>query len=239
MRVTALACFLATALLLFGFVRRFADTLAAFVALGVFLFSPFALLWSRASLIEYLATAAAVGYVWAALEWRERGHASLAVVAVLVGSLAFLVKITTAVVYLIPLLTYVATRDRPGFRGAVRARLAPASSRSSSCRSPPASSGHGTPMRSRRQRADAVAHERCPHDWNSAPSTSELEDWRWLELVRRIGPGSPRRPAHPCCSSGSCSRGDGHCGSAGQLAASPAWPSSSISTSVTTTTRPR
>ena len=72
MRVTALACFAATAILLFGFVRRFAGTLAAFVALGVFLFSPFGLLWSRASLIEYLATAAAVGYVWAALEWRER-----------------------------------------------------------------------------------------------------------------------------------------------------------------------
>ena len=61
MHVTALACFVATALLLFGFVRRFADTLAALVALGVFLFSPFALLWGRASLIEYLATAAARG----------------------------------------------------------------------------------------------------------------------------------------------------------------------------------
>ena len=33
-------------------------------------------------MIEYLATAAAVGFVWAGIEWRERRGATLAVMAV-------------------------------------------------------------------------------------------------------------------------------------------------------------
>ena len=125
MRVTSLACFIATALLLFGFVRRFAGRLAASATLAIFLFSPFSLLWSRASLMEYLATAAAVAYVWAAIEWRDSRRPILAVTAMLAGCLAFLVKVTTGVVFLVPILAYVARSDRPGLRGAVRARLDP------------------------------------------------------------------------------------------------------------------
>jgi hypothetical protein len=188
MRLTGIACFAATALLLFGFVRRFADTLAALVALGVFLFSPFALLWSRASLIEYLATAAAVGYLWAGLEWRERRSASLAVVAVLVGSLAFTVKITTAVIFVVPLLTYVATSDRPGLRNAVRARLAP-----------PFLALLLVPLAAGllwTRHADAIkeAHELTRwltsdalRDWNLGTLDQRTERWRWVELVRRMG----------------------------------------------------
>ena len=131
LRVTALACFVAARSFCSASCAGFADTLAALVALGVFL-SPLALLWSRASLIEYLATAAAVGYLGGPVDRRERTLAGLAVVAVLVGSLAFLVKITTAVLFLVPLLTYVATSDRPGLGSALRARLA-----ARLCRAPP------------------------------------------------------------------------------------------------------
>lgn len=125
MRVTSLACFLASALLLFGFVRRFAGRLAAAATLAIFLFSPFSLLWSRASLMEYLATAGAVAYVWAAVEWRDGRRPILAVAAMLAGCLAFLVKVTTGVVFLLPILAYVARSDGPGLRGAMRARLHP------------------------------------------------------------------------------------------------------------------
>jgi 4-amino-4-deoxy-L-arabinose transferase-like glycosyltransferase len=62
MRVTGLACFLLTALLLFGLVRHVAGRVSAFAALAAFVFTPFALVWGRASLMEYLATAGAVGF---------------------------------------------------------------------------------------------------------------------------------------------------------------------------------
>src|SRR5262249_58709242 len=58
LRLTALCCFSVTALLLWALVRKLASPVAAFAALCFFLFSPFALVWSRAELIEYLATAA-------------------------------------------------------------------------------------------------------------------------------------------------------------------------------------
>jgi Dolichyl-phosphate-mannose-protein mannosyltransferase len=125
MRVTALACFLLTGVLLYGFVRRFAGRSAAVATLVVFLFSSFAMLWSRASMIEYLATAAAVAYVWAAIEWRERRRGILAVAAVAFGALACLVKITTGAIYLLPVLFYVSGSDRAGLRGFVKARLDP------------------------------------------------------------------------------------------------------------------
>jgi 4-amino-4-deoxy-L-arabinose transferase-like glycosyltransferase len=67
MRTTALACFLLSALLLWGLVRHAGGRVAALAALAVYLFSPFSPLWSRASLIEYLAVAGALGWVWAGL----------------------------------------------------------------------------------------------------------------------------------------------------------------------------
>ena len=57
MRTTSLACFLLSALLLWGLVRHVGGRTAGVVTLALFLFSPFSLQWSRASLIEYLAVA--------------------------------------------------------------------------------------------------------------------------------------------------------------------------------------
>ena len=188
MRVTALACFIASALLLFGFVRRFADTLSALVALGVFLFSPFALLWSRASLIEYLATAAALGYLWAGLEWRERRTASLAVIAVLAGSLAFAVKITTAVIFLVPLLTYVAASDLPGLRSTLRARLAPTFV---ALLLVPLAAGllwtrHADAIKEASEMTQWLTSDAL-RTWNFGTLDQRLEDWRWVELAQRMG----------------------------------------------------
>ena len=125
LRVTALACFLLTAVLLYGLVRRVGDRLVAFFTLAAFLFSPFGLEWSRASLVEFLATAGAVGFVWAGIEWRERRHWLFVVLAVVAGSVAMLVKITTGVFWILPLVLYTAAKESRGFRAWCRTRLDP------------------------------------------------------------------------------------------------------------------
>jgi hypothetical protein len=125
LRVTAFACFLVTALLLYGLVRRVGGRLVALLTLVAFLFTPFGLQWSRAALVEFLATAGAVGFTWAGIEWRERRHWGFVVLAVVAGSLAMAVKITTAVFWIVPLLLYTAVREARGLRAWVRTRIEP------------------------------------------------------------------------------------------------------------------
>jgi len=125
MRTSALACFVLSAVLLWGLVRHVAGRRAALVALALFLFSPFALLWSRASLIEYLAVAGALGWLWAGLLWRDRRRPAYAVAAVVAGLVCMLVKPTTGALWVLPLLAYTAATERPGWRDWLRARLDP------------------------------------------------------------------------------------------------------------------
>jgi len=125
MRVTALACYLITAFLLFGLVRHVAGSLAAFTTFALFLFSPFGLLWSRASLIEYLVTAAMVGYVWAGLRYREEPRWALFWVALAAGCVAMLVKPSAGAFAMIPLGLAAVSADAPGLRGWLRARFDP------------------------------------------------------------------------------------------------------------------
>ncbi|MGI8983634.1 MAG: glycosyltransferase family 39 protein, partial [Acidimicrobiales bacterium] len=122
-RTTALACFLLAALLLWGLVRHLGGRTAALVALGAFLFSPFSLLWSRASLIEYLAVAGALGWLWAGLLWRDRRRAVYAVASLVAGLTAMLVKPTTAALWVLPLLAYRAVAERDGWKSWFRARF--------------------------------------------------------------------------------------------------------------------
>ena len=65
-------CFLATALLLFGLVRHVAGPISAWPRSEAFVLTPFSLVWARASMIEYLATAGGVGFTWATIAWREK-----------------------------------------------------------------------------------------------------------------------------------------------------------------------
>lgn len=106
MRLTGLACFLLTALLLYGLVRHVAGSIAAIAALIALVMTPFSLVWARASLIEYLATAGGVGFAWATIVWRERGQPLSGVVALIAGLVGMLVKPTTAVFWLVPALAY-------------------------------------------------------------------------------------------------------------------------------------
>ena len=106
MRLTGLACFVMTALLLYGLVRHVADPISALAALVAFVMTPFSLVWGRASLIEYLATASAVGFAWTTILWRERGRPLPGALALVAGVVGMLVKPTTAVFWIAPALAY-------------------------------------------------------------------------------------------------------------------------------------
>lgn len=106
MRVTGLACFLLTALLLYGLVRHVAGPISAVAALVAFVMTPFSLVWARASMIEYLATAGAVGFTWATIVWRERSRPLTGALALGAGLVGMLVKPTTALPWVLPALMY-------------------------------------------------------------------------------------------------------------------------------------
>jgi hypothetical protein len=124
-RITGLACFVVTAVLLWGLIRRLAGPVAAAAGLLFFLFTPFALVWSRTSMIEYLATAGAVGSVWAGMAWRDNRWPWMWAVALVAGVTAALVKIPTSLFWTLPLLAYRSENDDAGIRGWLRARLDP------------------------------------------------------------------------------------------------------------------
>lgn len=104
-RATGLMTFLITAVLTWALARRAGGAMVGLISLCAFLFSPLALLWSRAALIEYLATALGLGYVLLSMGWTaRRGSWAHWAGMVSLGALAMVVKITTGVLYLIPVL---------------------------------------------------------------------------------------------------------------------------------------
>jgi hypothetical protein len=116
MRTTGLLCFLLTALLLYGLVRRVDGRVSAVAALVAFVATPFALLWGRTSMIEYLATAGAVGFAWATIAWREERRPAVGGLALAAGLVGMLVKPTTAVFWILPALAYQPKGGRQGDR---------------------------------------------------------------------------------------------------------------------------
>lgn len=116
MRLVGLGCFIGTAVLLFGLARRVAGSLAAVVALAAFLFNGHAWLYGRSSLIEYLATAGGIGFLYFAIRWLE-ARESLAWAAALVGGcIGVGVKVTTGAFYLLPILLWRSPSGRWGFQ---------------------------------------------------------------------------------------------------------------------------
>jgi 4-amino-4-deoxy-L-arabinose transferase-like glycosyltransferase len=103
LRATAFGAFLVAAVFLWAIIARAGGRVAGLIALGCFLFSPFAMLWSRAALIEYLAAAAALGFMWFALEWRGSKRRTAFAAALLLGIVAMLVKATIGI-WLLPFL---------------------------------------------------------------------------------------------------------------------------------------
>lgn len=114
MRVTGLATFLLTGILVWVLTRHAAGTLAAHVALIVFLFSAHGMAWGRTSMIEYLATAGSVGAVLAAALWSETGRWRYWILAVAAAIVAMTVKVTTGLYWLIPLVAVTTPHWRSG-----------------------------------------------------------------------------------------------------------------------------
>lgn len=68
-------------------------------------------------MIEYMATAGAVGFAWAAIVWRERRAPLWALLALALGLVAMLVKPTTGIFWILPVLAYrVGDDSRARFR---------------------------------------------------------------------------------------------------------------------------
>jgi 4-amino-4-deoxy-L-arabinose transferase-like glycosyltransferase len=119
LRGFSLMWFIVSAVLLYALLRPRIGTVGAIAALVVFLFSPFEIVWSRTSTIESMATAATLGFAVAALTWRERGGRWWWGLALALGSIAMLVKITTAVFWIVPFAVLGFGRDADA-RGAMR-----------------------------------------------------------------------------------------------------------------------
>ena len=126
MRLTHLALFFLSAGLLYGLVQRVATPLAALAALVFFLFVPTNILWSRASLTEYGATAGALGFLWAGIEWRETRRWQLFAIALVSGTLGMLIKPTTPIFWTLPLIFWRAPVEANALWPWIRARLDPA-----------------------------------------------------------------------------------------------------------------
>lgn len=122
MRVTALAMFVLTTLALFALVRHVAGPRAAVLAAAFFVATPFALVWSRASLIEYLATAGTIAYVGWGVRYRDTHRWRDFFLALAAGAIGVLVKPTTGVFCAIPIALY-ATGEWRGARAWIADRL--------------------------------------------------------------------------------------------------------------------
>ena len=106
MRTLGLALHLLTGALLFGLTRRIAGEVCAAIALAAFLFCPFGMLWGRTSMIEFGATAASIGALWAGTAWLDSRRRWLFITAFAAATIAMLVKSSTAIWYLFPLLAW-------------------------------------------------------------------------------------------------------------------------------------
>jgi len=103
-RLTALFFFLLCAALIALIGNRLYSRSVGFTGFVVFLFLPFGWQWGNAPLIEFAATAGALGSFYLIMLWVERRSWWLIVALTVTLSVVCLVKITTAVLWIVPLL---------------------------------------------------------------------------------------------------------------------------------------
>jgi 4-amino-4-deoxy-L-arabinose transferase-like glycosyltransferase len=103
-RLTALFFFLACAALVALIGNRLYSRSVGFTGFVLFLFLPFGWQWGNAPLIEFAATAGALGSFYLVMLWVERRSWWLIAALTITLSVMCLVKITTAVVWIIPLI---------------------------------------------------------------------------------------------------------------------------------------
>ncbi len=94
-RITALGWFYLSAALLFGLARRQVSVAFATVTLALYLWSPFAIHWSRAAMIDYCTVALGLGYLALGLWALERPNGASLAGAAIAGSLTAATKATS------------------------------------------------------------------------------------------------------------------------------------------------
>lgn len=116
MRLTGLICAVAAALATYFLARRLVSPTAATTALLAFLFNPIAWMYGRASLIEYLAVAGSVGFLYFVSRWMDEGRATHWAAAGIAGLVGIGVKITTGGFLVLPALLWRSPSGRWGFQ---------------------------------------------------------------------------------------------------------------------------
>jgi hypothetical protein len=101
-RLLNLVCFQLTAVLLTILVRRLSSRRASVLALAFFELVPFGLQWGIANLIEFMVTALCLGMVLCAMNYLEGRSRWWLLAGSLCSGCAFAVKITTGVVWCLP-----------------------------------------------------------------------------------------------------------------------------------------
>ena len=184
-RLSCLLCFVGTALLLYGLLRHVAGRVVALCALVAFSFFPFSLVWSHTSMIEYLATAGAVGWTWGLIAWRERRRPMTGALALTAGLVGMLVKPTTAVFWVIPALTYrlPSTRASPARRW--RARLETAIIVVLPIVAAVAWTRHADAIKAANQTTEWLTSREL-RDWNLGTLDQRLDRDTWETIIDRL-----------------------------------------------------
>jgi hypothetical protein len=118
MRSVGLGSFLASAVLLYFLARRLMGAIASLAVMGAFLFNAHAWLYGRTSLIEYMATAGSIGFLYFVTRWMDDGRPLHWAAAAIAGTLGIVIKITTGGFYLLPALLWRSPSGRWGFQRA-------------------------------------------------------------------------------------------------------------------------
>ena len=116
-RLVALVCFETTAVLVFLLVQRAASRRAAFIALVLFQAVPYGAEFGTIVLIEFMATAFAVATVLLAWRWFDGGSVWWLAGGALASAGVWLVKITTAVPWVLPVAAIAFVTLRADWRG--------------------------------------------------------------------------------------------------------------------------
>lgn len=104
LRGVSLAAFLASGYLLWLILATWVNPRTALIATVVFAWSPIAILFSRAALIEYPAVLGALLFLYGSLKWQDSGHVRWLLLSAVSGIAVAMVKVTTAVFWLAPAL---------------------------------------------------------------------------------------------------------------------------------------
>lgn len=102
LRSTSLFFFFISAALVWGIVRLEVESRSAALAAAAFVLAPLGLLWGRTSMIETIAVAAVLATVLEALRWDRGGSRLHLALAIGLGALSALLKVTTAAIWLAP-----------------------------------------------------------------------------------------------------------------------------------------